>query len=460
MNERIFLIGSPEDKEILNALSKEIELKKFETKCLYPNKNNDSYIEALSAEYVVICLTTQHDKSLFNIAKARKKNNSDTVIAYLDIVILNPQQEESIEGIKTVENFDDLEKSASVILKDLGLIELSELKNNDSVTVDNESIFKENIINEEFVPPIPHENKEENEKQERKGDTLIIETANTSNNVSDSYAPATSYETYEEPRKKRTGLVIGVIFAVICLGSAIFGWFYYDNVYLPEKIDREAPRTYPIVNVFLRSSKMAGGDFNKIATVPGSDELITYEDDGEWAKVKYIPHGENAKPMVGYVASDYLLNKRDLYQLTSMLSDNDVREVLATSKVRKGLIDYYNRKGITGKISQENAQEVGLPYSPSDQWQVMFHRGQTKPNEVYFKRVYNPDSKFTDMAVIIENVSSGAKKLLYFTYDDDETPHLRAEGDYHNGVIKDMKLDSGVLQIIDKDGQISYYQIS
>lgn len=266
---------------------------------------------------------------------------------------------------------------------------------------------------------------------------------------------------YEEPKKKKTGLVIGVIIAVICLGSAIFGWFYYENVYLPEKIDREAPRTYPMVNVFLRSSKMAGGDFNKIATVPGSDELITYEDDGEWAKVKYIPHGENAKPMVGYVASDYLLNKKDLYQLTSMLADNDVREVLATSKVRKGLIDYYNSKGITGKISQENAQEVGLPYSPADQWQVIFHKGQTKPNEVYFKRAFNPDSKFTDMAVIIENVNSGAKKLLYFTYDDDETPHLRSEGDYHNGMIKDIKLDSGgVLQVIDKDDQTSYYQIS
>ena len=453
MHKSISIVGNIEDKKIIEEFVEILNKREIETNLYFPQHDTDAYIAALESYNLVICITPNTDKACYDLANVRPTTDMETVSVFLEITLLNPKQKANIDIHKTVEYTGNLNNAADQVLKMLGI--------KPNIEVEDKPNEKKDKEDSSFIaPPIPQEIKEEKKEEKQKEEREIIESSTVSTNNSSSFVQTPTYEIYEEPKKKRTGLMIGVILAVICLGGAIFGWFYYDNVYLPEKIDREAPRTYPMVNVFLRSSKMAGGDFNKIATLPGSDELITYEDDGEWAKVKYIPHGENAKPMVGYVASDYLLNKRDLYQLTSMLSDNDVREVLATSKVRKGLIDYYNRKGITGKISQENAQEVGLPYSPSDQWQVMFHRGQTKPNEVYFKRVYNPDSKFTDMAVIIENVSSGAKKLLYFTYDDDETPHLRAEGDYHNGVIKDMKLDSGVLQIIDKDGQISYYQIS
>ena len=456
MNKSISIAGNIQDKNLIEDFVNILKEKGYDIKIYYPHNNSDAYIGALESYNLILCITPNSDKTIFELAKDRPVTGMETIGLFLEITLLNPRQEEALKDHKKIDYTINLNEASVHLLKDLGLEEVSSIIENENTT--SKEVFKDTSLKERYsqgkkdenVPPLVSTSES----------TIAPQEFSNLNKDKESYNSQSVLNIYEEPKKKRTGLVIGIILAVICLGGAIFGWFYYDNVYLPEKIDREAPRTYPMVNVFLRSSKMAGGDFNKIATVPGSDELITYEDDGEWAKVKYIPHGENAKPMVGYVASDYLLNKRDLYQLTSMLSDNDVREVLATSKVRKGLIDYYNRKGITGKISQENAQEVGLPYSPSDQWQVMFHRGQTKPNEVYFKRVYNPDSKFTDMAVIIENVSSGAKKLLYFTYDDDETPHLRAEGDYHNGVIKDMKLDSGVLQIIDKDGQISYYQIS
>lgn len=277
-----------------------------------------------------------------------------------------------------------------------------------------------------------------------------------------SYHPNQYYEkdnsispSLEVTQKNNKGLIIGFFILLILCAGGIFVWFYYENVYLPEKIDREAPRTYPMVNLFLHSSKMEGGEFNKITTVPASAELITYEDDGHWAKVKYIPSRENVKPMEGYVASDYLLNKKDLYLMTSMLADNEVREILATSKVRRGLINYFNQEGIAGKISAENAQEVGLPYSPSNQWQVIFHKGQAKPNEVLFKRAYRSDSKFTDMAVIIENVTTGEKKILYFTYDDDETPHLRGASNYRYDNILDYIISGNILYVYDQNRNIT-----
>jgi hypothetical protein len=227
---------------------------------------------------------------------------------------------------------------------------------------------------------------------------------------------------------------------LICVALGIGGYLYYQNIYLPEKIDREAMRTYPIVNLRLRSSKMVGGDFNNVTTVPYGGELITYEIDSEWAKVKYILPSDGTV-YEGYVASAYLVNKKDFYITNSLLGDNDVREELATAKVRKALLDYFNSHNYAGKLSEEMQSEVGLSVSPSDQWQVVFHRGQTKPNEVFFKRLVDPSSKFTDMAVLIENVSNQRRIGLIFHFDDDETSHLIYEDDYNipqNGYIKDV----------------------
>lgn len=227
---------------------------------------------------------------------------------------------------------------------------------------------------------------------------------------------------------------------LICIAVGVGGYFYYENVYLPEKIDREAPRTYPIVNVQLRSSKMAGGDFNKVTTVPYGGELITYEQDAEWAKVKYVlPDGTTSYE--GYVASPYLLDKRDFYTINSLLGDNDVREILATSKVRKALLDYFKSNGYIGKLSPELQTEIGVDIPVEKQWQVIFHHGQSKPNEVLFKRIVDSSSKFTDMAVLIENVNDHRRKGLIFHFDDDETPHLIFEYDgeaIQQGNIKDV----------------------
>ncbi|MCM1222108.1 MAG: hypothetical protein NC548_47325 [Lachnospiraceae bacterium] len=245
---------------------------------------------------------------------------------------------------------------------------------------------------------------------------------------------------------------------LILIGGGIGGYFYYENVYLPEKIDREASRTYPIVNVQLRSSKMADGDFNKVATLPFGAELITYEQDSLWAKVKYVSPNPNEKPLEGYVASPYLISKADFYLVNSIFGDNDAREVLATAKVRKALLDFYKSKGIIGKMSPEMAAEVGLPYNPQNQWQAIFHHGQTKPNEVLFKRVWNPSSKFTDMGLFLENVVTGQVLFIYVTFDDDETPHIRTVSEvssYHKGHgIQDMKWHSSSLCVTYSDGSV------
>ena len=260
----------------------------------------------------------------------------------------------------------------------------------------------------------------------------------------------------EKKRKKsRKMLWVGLAaLALILLGGGIGSYFYYNNVYLPEKIDREALRTYPMVDVTLRSSKMTGGDFNKVTSIPYGAELITYNDDGEWAEVKYVTPNPNDKPLKGYVASAYLLSKSDFYLLNSIFGDDDTREVLASSKVRRGVLNYFKEHKFAGPMSHD--LEANLDFSPVEHWQARFHHGQTKPNEVLFKRVYNPNSKFTDMALIIENIESGAREFLYFTYDDDETPHLRGSFDIPAGdiFINDYRMEGYSLVITFSDGTV------
>lgn len=227
-----------------------------------------------------------------------------------------------------------------------------------------------------------------------------------------------------EPDKKGKGWLVIMVMLLLAVGAG--GWWYYDNIYLPEKIDREAARTYPIVNINLRSSKMAGSDYNKLTSVPYGGELITYNQDEEWADVKYVkPDGSESTK--GYAASPYLVDKKDFFMLNSIFGDNESREILATAKVRRALLEYYKQNGYVGALSPEMMEEVGLAANSDNQWQVFFPHGDKKPNEVVFKRIVNPDSKFTDMALIIKNINTGDRKLLYFYFDDDETPHFFGE---------------------------------
>lgn len=221
------------------------------------------------------------------------------------------------------------------------------------------------------------------------------------------------------------GILIGIFVVALLVG----GYLYYDKVYLPEKIDAEAPRTYTIANALvLRSSKVSGTDYNKLATMPYGTELITYNKDSEWAEVKLKGKG-SSDDLKGYVSSAFLLPKADFFLLHSIFGNSEARETVSTTKCRLALLQYYKNNGIIGKLEESMRKEAGIGVVPNstNQWQVFTKHKDAKPNTVYYKRLINKSSKFTDFAVIITNIKSGERKLLYFYFDDDETPHLATE---------------------------------
>jgi hypothetical protein len=262
---------------------------------------------------------------------------------------------------------------------------------------------------------------------------------NTSNASSDPAQPTSDPGSKHRRKKKQkekkgNGWILPlVIVALLLIGGGVGGWFYYNNIYLPKKIDAEAPRYYSFAHILnLRSSMSSGADFNKIAELPYGTELITYNYGPEWSRVKVSTPNYNGEQMEGYVSSGFILNKHDFFLLNSIFGDTDSKVVISTCKCRVALLNYFKENDYIGKISSEDRLDADIYVEPnaSNQWQVFSKAKTAKYNSVYYKRLVNPDSKFTDFAVIIQNVADPSiKKLLYFTFDDDETPHLYYEED-------------------------------
>jgi hypothetical protein len=245
---------------------------------------------------------------------------------------------------------------------------------------------------------------------------------------------SSSPETVQSVKKSGgNGKLIAVVSVLTVMAASVFGGFYYKNVYLPEKIDREAPRYYTFADAtVLRSSRVAGADFNKIGSVPYGSELITYEHGTDWSSVKY---GEEK----GYIASNYILTGDDFFLLNSIFGDAESKECVSTSKCRLAVLKYFKDKGLRGKLPEADV---------NNQWQVFCRPANVKPNNVSFPRLRDKNSKFTDFAVVIKNLGTGQRRLVIFGFEDDETPFLINESDApEQGYIQSLTNRNGQLYV-------------
>lgn len=247
----------------------------------------------------------------------------------------------------------------------------------------------------------------------------------------------TTNESLAENVKKSVNYIwvmIGILLIVLSL--SIWGYFYYKNIYLPKKIDREAPRFYTFSYLTnMRSSQMAGVDYNKIASLPYGSELITYSHGGEWSFVK---NGD----MKGFIYSNLLLNKEDFYLLNSIFGDDESRECVLTSRCRLALLNYFKKRDYIGKMPSELLNDIKPNFikDEGNQWQVFCRNKAIKPNTIFYSRLFDKDSKFTDFAVLIRNIQTGDRKILIFTFSDDGNPSLSYERDApQEGYIKNIR---------------------
>lgn len=191
-----------------------------------------------------------------------------------------------------------------------------------------------------------------------------------------------------------------VLFAVLFLAVAIA---LYKFWYTPYATDRDAPRYYTFTNLNLRSSQIADVEYNLLGLLPYGTELITYSVGDEWADVK--AHGKK-----GFVASSLVLPSEDFHLLNSAWGNSDAKECIATAKCRLAVLDYYKRCNLKGGI----------------EWQVYTKKKEDRQNNVFFPRVCDRNSKFTDFAFIIKNNQTQKRMFALYSFDDEtEAPVFR-----------------------------------
>lgn len=226
-----------------------------------------------------------------------------------------------------------------------------------------------------------------------------------------------------------------IAFAVLLVGAFPAYLFWYK----PYVTDRDAPRYFTFTNLNLRSSKIADVKHNLLELLPYGTELITYSIDADWANVK-------VGGLKGYVASNLILSKADFELLNSVWGNTNAKECINTAKCRLAVLDYYKRFNMSG----------------GTEWQIFTAGKESRINNMYYRRIYNPNSKFTDFTFIVKNNRTKERELVIYSFDDEtEKPIYRTArrlSSSESGYIKSITSSNGWIDILFTDG--GWIQIS
>lgn len=226
--------------------------------------------------------------------------------------------------------------------------------------------------------------------------------------------------------KKSATLVVACVVGALALIGIITAYFTW---YVPMAEDRDAPRSYVVANnVFLRSSKVAGVEYNMLSKVPYGSELIVYSSDPEWSEIK-------VNGVRGFVATPYLLDGDDFNLLHGLWGSADAREYIESTKCRLALLDYCKRNDLA---------------TGNDGWQLYTMQKDVKPNNVLYPRLTNGYDKFTEFAFILKNNATKERRTAVYSFDEEtERPiFLYEEIAPAEGQIKDIKYKNDKFNVI------------
>lgn len=236
--------------------------------------------------------------------------------------------------------------------------------------------------------------------------------------------------------KNSNAIVFSILAGVLLAVGGALAYFLW---YVPYAKDRDAPRTYVVANnVFLRSTRMSGVEYNILGKVPYGTEVITYNKLGDWAEVKV--NGQE-----GVIAAPYLLDSYEFILLNDAWGGDDARGCIESSKCRLAILDYIKRTKISvGTLG----------------WQVYTRPLNQKPNTVFYPRLYNNYSKYTDFVFLIKDNQTGNRVLVCYSFDDaTEKPIFRFSVDAPpTGYIKSVTPRSGGARVVFDDN--SYLNIT
>ena len=211
--------------------------------------------------------------------------------------------------------------------------------------------------------------------------------------------------------------LIGLLVGGLILVAGIVGYFVW---YVPYAKDRDALRTYVVAdNLFFRSSKIAGVEYNVLSQLHYGAELITYSKDAEWAEVK-------ADDTEGFVSSNYLLEWDDFKLLNDVWGSADTKAYIESTKCRLAIVDYCKRNQLA---------------TGNEGWQLHTLQKDVKPNNVLFPRLDNGYDKFTEFAFILKNNLTKERRLAIYSFNEEteEPLFMYEESAPEEGQIKQIR---------------------
>lgn len=391
------------------------------------------------------------------VQETGKTNQSNEAVATIDAEYLRKAEAKTDEELKALlQNKDDYNpqfiKAAEKVLLDriafVGKPQTNNPQDESGINIqpktttaesddDKYKAYQPSTLNsvgngEKPEPSITKRNDDSSElvKGESKSETKEGSQVIASSQLHDSATPVTP------PSKANLTVLLSILGGVMIVVVGLLLYFFW---YAPYAKDRDAPRTYVVANnVFLRSTQMAGVEYNIVGKIPYGSEVITYSKLGEWAEVKV--NGQK-----GFIASAYLLDPQYFNYLNYIWGDLDTRECIESSKCRLAILDYFMNNKLT---------------SGANGWQVFTRPVNQKPNTVFYPRLYDKYSKYTDFVFIIKDNQTGNRVLVCYSFEDTtEKPIFRFSVDAPpTGFIKSVTPRSGGARVVFDDN--SYLNIT
>jgi len=181
--------------------------------------------------------------------------------------------------------------------------------------------------------------------------------------------------------------------------------------------------------VNFRNSPTSDGDANKIGELPLGAELKLIKDVGEYINVFSVTYEKE-----GFVHKDYVMSKKDYWELQSIYNDDIANKQIAKSYNRKALLKYFQDNNFVGVVPEEIQKEI---YTEEELvsllgrkiWQ--FYSSSLEKDNLYSAAAIDLTSNTTDefVCIIRNNEDLTKYKLIIYNFDDSKAPTLFYEED-------------------------------
>ena len=224
-------------------------------------------------------------------------------------------------------------------------------------------------------------------------------------------------------RKRFIVIIAGSVLLLILLAIIL-----YKQVYIPWKIEKDASRLYVFPgNLNLRNSESSVSAGNVIKQITYGTEVVVYSMDSSWANVRV---GEYK----GFMGNPYkyLVDKKTFYRCDALFGNNEARELIIASYLKRALLEYFLNNNYYGVMSNEALTRFPeLKNTGKEEWQVFAFGKEVKFNSLAAGKLTGTDTSC--YALTITSRKTNQKRLLIFQFDSKEIAKLIFSGDFPLG---------------------------